>query len=43
VGLDFACKSCHHEDGRGPVLEDEELQSVATGYHDRDQAGSLNR
>jgi hypothetical protein len=43
VGLDFACKSCHREDGRGPVLEDERLQAVATGYHDRDQAGSENR
>jgi hypothetical protein len=43
VGLDFACKSCHNPDGRGPELDDERLQSVATGYHDRDQAGSENR
>ena len=43
VGLDFACKGCHNPDGRGPELDDERLQSVATGYHDRDQAGSENR
>ena len=42
VTLDFACKGCHNEDGRGPVLPDERLQQVATGFHDRDQAGSEN-
>ena len=42
LGLDFACKSCHSEDGRGPVLEDEQLQAVATGYHDRELVGSEN-
>jgi hypothetical protein len=42
LGLDFSCKGCHNEDGRGPELDDERLQSVATGYHDRDLAGSEN-
>jgi hypothetical protein len=42
LGIDFACKGCHSEEGRGPVLDDERLQSVATGYHDRDQAGAEN-
>ena len=42
LGIDFACKGCHNEDGRGPELDDERLQSVATGYHDRDLAGSEN-
>lgn len=41
--LDYACKSCHNEEDRGGVLPDEELLQAAVGYHDRDQAGSLNR
>lgn len=41
--LEFACKGCHNEDGRGGELPDEQLVEVATGYHDRDSAGSLNR
>ena len=43
LGLDFACKGCHNEDGRGPELDDERLQSVATGYHERELAGSENK
>jgi hypothetical protein len=41
--VQFACRSCHWEDGRGPNLTDEELVAGATGYHARDLAGSLNR
>ena len=42
VVVDFACKGCHSETGRGPVLEDERLIEVATGFHDRDLVGSEN-
>jgi hypothetical protein len=42
LALDFACKGCHHEDGRGPVLEDARLVEVATDYHRRDLTGSEN-
>jgi hypothetical protein len=41
--VDFSCKSCHNEEGRGGALPEEELVGAATGFHDRDQAGSLNR
>lgn len=41
--LDFACKGCHYDGGRAPVLTDEELQAMAIGYHDRDLAGSANK
>jgi hypothetical protein len=41
--VDAACKSCHNADGRGGELPDERLIEVATGYHDRDLAGSENR
>lgn len=41
--VDSVCKGCHNEDGRGPVLEDERLVEVATGFHDRDKAGSENK
>ena len=40
--IEFSCRSCHNEDGRGPNLSDEELQEAAIGFHDRDLAGSLN-
>ncbi|MCB0132318.1 MAG: hypothetical protein KDD78_15765, partial [Caldilineaceae bacterium] len=43
LALDFACRSCHYEDGRGPNLSDEELQEFAIGFHDRDLAGSGNK
>ncbi len=43
LALDFACKSCHYEGGRGGLIEDEALVAAATGYHDRDLSGSLNR
>lgn len=42
IALDFACKGCHNEQGRAPVLPDERLIEVATGFHDRDKAGSEN-
>lgn len=42
LALDFTCKGCHYEGGRAPVLEDERLQEVATGYHDRALAGIEN-
>ncbi|HXF64659.1 MAG TPA: multiheme c-type cytochrome, partial [Caldilineaceae bacterium] len=41
--VNFACKACHNEEGPGVALSDEQLMEVANGYHDRDQAGSLNR
>ena len=43
LALDFACRSCHREDGRGPNLEDAVLVEAALGFHDRDLSGSLNR
>jgi hypothetical protein len=43
VTVDFACKSCHSEIGRAPVLEDERLKEVSVGFHDRALAGSENR
>ena len=42
IVVDFACKGCHSEAGRAPVLEDERLQTVATGFHDPALAGSEN-
>ena len=42
VVVEFACKGCHSEEGRAPVLDDERLKEVATGFHDRDLAGSEN-
>ncbi len=43
LALDFACKGCHNEQGRAPVLTDDRLQEVATDFHDRAQTGSLNK
>jgi hypothetical protein len=42
LALDFSCRGCHNEDGRGDNLSDEVLQEAAIGFHDRDLAGSLN-
>jgi hypothetical protein len=42
IHVDFACKGCHNEQGRAPVLEDERLKAVATGFHDPTLAGSEN-
>ena len=39
----FACRGCHYDGGRGAELTDEELVDAATGFHDRELAGSLNR
>lgn len=33
LSLDFACRSCHNKDGMATVKTDEELITVATGYH----------
>jgi hypothetical protein len=41
--VDYACKGCHNEEDRGGVLPDDELAAAAEGYHDREEAGSLNR
>lgn len=41
--VEYACRSCHNEDGRGPNLSDDELQEFAVGFHDRELAGSANR
>ncbi|MFN2201167.1 MAG: cytochrome c3 family protein, partial [Caldilineaceae bacterium] len=41
--VDYTCKGCHNDEGRGGPMADEDLVQAATGYHDRDEAGSLNR
>jgi hypothetical protein len=43
LSLEFACKSCHHEGGRGGVVPDERLIEVATGYHNPDLSGSITK
>ena len=43
LALDFACKSCHYEGGRGDLVADEDLVAAATGYHDRELSGTLNK
>lgn len=35
VGLNFACRNCHVEEGSASVKTDEELIEKAVGYHDR--------
>ncbi len=35
IGLDFACRHCHVEDGNATPKTDEELIDKAVGYHDR--------
>lgn len=42
IAVEFACKGCHSEAGRAPVLEDDRLVEVATGFHERALAGSEN-
>lgn len=34
IGLDFACRQCHTQQGIGPALSDDVLLDVAQGYHD---------
>jgi hypothetical protein len=43
LGLEFTCRGCHFDGGRGAELTDEQLIEAATGYHDRELTGSLNR
>lgn len=43
LALDFACRGCHYDGGRGSELTDEELQEAAIDFHSREMAGSLNR
>jgi hypothetical protein len=33
VGLNFACRGCHIEDGSAEPMTDEDLQAMATDYH----------
>ncbi len=33
ISLDFACRSCHNDNGAAKVKTDEELIDMATGYH----------
>ncbi|MAT98504.1 MAG: hypothetical protein CL608_15275 [Anaerolineaceae bacterium] len=33
LALNFACRSCHNPDGRAPEVTNEELLSLAVGYH----------
>ena len=41
LSLDFACRSCHYEDGDGGDLSDEELIELAIDYHNRELSGSV--
>ncbi len=41
LGLDFACRGCHHEGGKGGVFSDEELIEVAVDYHESELSGSV--
>ena len=43
VTLDFACRSCHRDGGKGPNLENDALMEAVLGFHDRDLSGSLNK
>ena len=43
LALDFACRGCHYDGGKGAELTDEELQAAALGFHDRNLSGSLNK
>ncbi len=43
ISLEFACKGCHYEGGLGGVVPDEQLIETATGYHNRDQSGSIKQ
>lgn len=43
LALEYACMSCHNDATRIGSLPEEQLVAAAVGYHDRDQAGSLNR
>jgi len=42
LALDYACRSCHYDGGRGAELDDQQLQEAALGFHDRALSGSLN-
>jgi formate-dependent nitrite reductase cytochrome c552 subunit len=35
IGLDFACKSCHVENGTALVYTDQELKEMSYNYHAR--------
>ena len=35
IGLNFACRSCHAEEGEASEMTDDELIDAAFGYHDR--------
>jgi hypothetical protein len=35
IGLDFACRHCHIDGGLATPKTDQELTTMATGYHDR--------
>ncbi|MBI1297177.1 hypothetical protein GC175_19685 [bacterium] len=41
LSLNFACKSCHSEDGFATALSDEALIEMATGYHDPELANTI--
>ncbi|MCL4831487.1 MAG: hypothetical protein KJZ86_03565 [Caldilineaceae bacterium] len=43
LALDFACRGCHYDGGKGAELTDEELQAAALNFHDRELSGSLNK
>jgi hypothetical protein len=43
LALDYVCGSCHNDTTRIGSLSEEEMMATAVGYHDRDQAGSMNR
>jgi hypothetical protein len=41
LSLNSACRSCHSENGYAPVLSDEALIEMATGYHDPELANTI--
>lgn len=43
LSLNFACRSCHSEEGFATALSDEALIEMATGYHDRELANTIRR
>ena len=43
LALEFTCQGCHYDGGRGGELPMEQLVEVATGFHERELAGSLNK
>ena len=43
LGLEFACRGCHHEGGKGGNFTDDVLISAATGYHNPELSDSITK